>query len=66
LIECRTLNFADDEHASVTAAVRRTIAEDRHPRSPRLDSQPPSFLGGADGMIGRASREQICCETKNN
>jgi hypothetical protein len=31
-----TVDFSDDEHAAVTDAVRRTIAEDRYPLSPRL------------------------------
>jgi hypothetical protein len=31
-----TLDFSDDEHAAVTAAVRRSIAEDKYPMSPRL------------------------------
>jgi hypothetical protein len=31
-----TIDFTDDEFAAVTAAVRRTIDEDRFPHSPRL------------------------------
>jgi hypothetical protein len=31
------IEFSDEEHASVTVAVRRTIADDRYPHSPRLD-----------------------------
>ena len=31
-----TIDFSEDEHAAVTAAVRRTIDEDRYPHSPRL------------------------------
>jgi hypothetical protein len=31
-----TIDLSDDEHAAVTAAVRRTIDDDRYPRSPRL------------------------------
>jgi hypothetical protein len=34
-----TVDFTDEEHAAVTAAVRRAIAEDRYPLS-------PSPLGG--------------------
>jgi len=30
------IDFSDDEHAAVTAAVRRTIDDDKYPRSPRL------------------------------
>jgi hypothetical protein len=30
------IDLTDEEHATVTAAVRRSIAEDRYPRSPRL------------------------------
>jgi hypothetical protein len=32
-----TINLTDDEHAAVTAAIRRAIEEDRFPRAPRLD-----------------------------
>jgi hypothetical protein len=32
-----TIDLTDDEHAAVTAAVRRTIETDRFPRAPRLD-----------------------------
>jgi hypothetical protein len=32
-----TIDLTDDEHAAVTAAVRRAIEEDRFPRAPRLD-----------------------------
>jgi hypothetical protein len=32
-----TIDLPDDEHAAVTAAVRRAIEEDRFPRAPRLD-----------------------------
>jgi hypothetical protein len=31
-----TIDLSDDEHAAVTAAVRRTIDQDRYPHSPRL------------------------------
>jgi hypothetical protein len=31
-----TIDFSDEEHAAVTAAVRRWIAYDKYPRSPRL------------------------------
>ena len=31
------INLADDELAAVTAAIRRTIEEDRFPHAPRLD-----------------------------
>jgi hypothetical protein len=31
-----TINFSDEEHAAVTAALRRTIADDKFPLSPRL------------------------------
>jgi hypothetical protein len=30
-------DLSDEEHAAVTAAVRRSIADDRYPLSPRLD-----------------------------
>jgi hypothetical protein len=30
------VDFSDEEHAAVTAAVRRSIADDRYPLSPRL------------------------------
>jgi hypothetical protein len=32
-----TFDLTDDEHAAVTAAIRRTIETDRFPRAPRLD-----------------------------
>jgi hypothetical protein len=32
-----TVDLTDDEFAAVTAAVRRTIENDRFPRAPRLD-----------------------------
>jgi hypothetical protein len=32
-----TINLTDDELAAVTAAVRRTIEDDKFPRAPRLD-----------------------------
>lgn len=31
-----TTDLTDEEHAAVTAAVRRSIADDRYPMSPRL------------------------------
>jgi hypothetical protein len=31
-----TFDLSDEEHAAVTAAVRRTINEDKYPLSPRL------------------------------
>ena len=32
-----TVNLTDDELAAVTAAIRRTIEDDRFPHAPRLD-----------------------------
>jgi len=32
-----TIDLTDDEHAAVTAAIRRLIDEDRFPHAPRLD-----------------------------
>ena len=32
-----TIDLTDDEHAAVTAAIRRAIEEDRFPHAPRLD-----------------------------
>ena len=32
-----TIDLTDDEHAAVTAAVRRAVEDDRFPRAPRLD-----------------------------
>ena len=32
-----TINLTDDELAAVTAAIRRTIEDDRFPHAPRLD-----------------------------
>jgi len=32
-----TINLTDDELAAVTAAVRRTIGDDKYPHAPRLD-----------------------------
>ena len=32
-----TIDLTDDEHAAVTAAIRRAIETDRFPRAPRLD-----------------------------
>jgi hypothetical protein len=32
-----TIDLTDEEHAAVTAALRRLIGEDRFPRAPRLD-----------------------------
>lgn len=31
-----TIDLTDDEHAALTAAVRRTIREDKFPNAPRL------------------------------
>jgi hypothetical protein len=31
------IDLTDDEHAAVSAAIRRTIEEDRFSRTPRLD-----------------------------
>jgi hypothetical protein len=31
-----TIDLTDEEHVAVTAAVRRTIADYKYPRSPRL------------------------------
>jgi hypothetical protein len=32
-----TIDLTDDEHAAVTATIRRAIEDDRFPRAPRLD-----------------------------
>jgi hypothetical protein len=32
-----TIDLTDEEHAAVTAAIRRAIETDRFPRAPRLD-----------------------------
>jgi hypothetical protein len=32
-----TIDLPDDELAAVTAAIRRTIEDDRYPHAPRLD-----------------------------
>ena len=32
-----TIDLTDNEHAAVTAAVRRAVEDDRFPRAPRLD-----------------------------
>jgi hypothetical protein len=32
-----TIDLTDEEHAAVTAAIRRAIEGDRYPRAPRLD-----------------------------
>ena len=32
-----TIDLTDDEHAAVTAAIRRAIEEDRFPHAPRLE-----------------------------
>ena len=32
------IDLTDDEHATVAAAIRRAIDEDRFPHAPRLDS----------------------------
>src|ERR1700689_2895108 len=32
-----TINLTDDEHAAVTAAIRRAIEDDKFPHAPRLD-----------------------------
>ena len=32
-----TIDLTDDEHAAVTALIRRVIEEDKFPRAPRLD-----------------------------
>jgi hypothetical protein len=63
------IEFSDEEHASMTAGVRRAIAEDRYPHLPRLDFAAVARslgVGGSDGTIGPASGEQIRCETRNN
>jgi hypothetical protein len=33
----QTIDLTDDEHAAVTAAIKRAIEEDRFPSAPRLD-----------------------------
>lgn len=32
-----TINLTDEEHAAVTAAIRRAVEDDKFPRAPRLD-----------------------------
>jgi hypothetical protein len=32
-----TIDLTDDEHAAVTAAIRRLVEQDRFPHAPRLD-----------------------------
>jgi hypothetical protein len=32
-----TIDLTDDEHAAVTALIKRAIEQDRLPRAPRLD-----------------------------
>ena len=46
-----TINFTEDEHAAVTAAVRRTMDEDRYPHSPRL-APLRAALGEARPSVG--------------
>ena len=38
-----TIDLTDDEHAAVTAAIRRAIEEDRFPHAPRLDPRAVQF-----------------------
>jgi hypothetical protein len=65
-----TIDLTDNEHAAVTAAIRRTIEEDRFPHAPRLEplrsalakldptAPPPKVPPPARGGK-RARREQI-------
>ena len=32
-----TIDLTDEEHAAVTAAIRRALEDDKFPRAPRLD-----------------------------
>jgi hypothetical protein len=32
-----TIDLTDEEHAAVTAAIRRAVEDDKFPRAPRLD-----------------------------
>jgi hypothetical protein len=47
-----TINLTDDELAAVTAAIRRTIEDDRFPHAPRLDP-----LRAALGKFDAAQRQ---------
>jgi hypothetical protein len=47
-----TINLNDDELAAVTAAIRRTIEDDRYPHAPRLDP-----LRAALGKLDAAAPE---------
>lgn len=49
-----TINLTDDELAAVTAAIRRTIEDDRFPHAPRLDP-----LRAALGKFDAAAPEPI-------
>ena len=51
-----TINLIDDEIAALTAAIRRTIEDDRYPHAPRLDP-----LHAALGKFEAASRAKPRC-----
>ena len=66
-----TINLTDDELAAMTAAIRRTIEDDRFPHAPRLDPlraalgkfdaapEATPFSEGPDGSQKRQARSAI-------
>jgi hypothetical protein len=56
-----TIDLTDDEHAAITAPIRRAIEQDRFPRAPRLDPLR-SVLAKLDPVCGNepgAAKQQI-------
>jgi hypothetical protein len=53
-----TIDLTNDEHAPVTAAIRRAIEDDRFPRAPRLDPLR-SALAKLDPAAAAALRKPL-------
>jgi hypothetical protein len=53
-----TIDFSDEELAAVTAAVRRTIDEDRYPHSPRLEPLRSALAKLDPASVPKAVKER--------
>ena len=52
------IDLTEEEHAAVTAAVRRTIDEDRFPHSPRLGPLRAALAKLDPGSVPKAVKER--------